>query len=1026
MGDFFGDLNALGSSARELEELFQALFMLLAIPSLLNCFFGYKIQKFFITLSGVVIGGIIGLIGGVLLGGDSAEAVSMIMALLMAVLGGFLAFKLYRLGIFLTFWLYGTVLFAVLFLVAGAVTGVPMAPVLGLIIGVLALVLHKGFIICMTAISGGMSAGALFGAASGIPGVGLLLGAGLSALGIFVQFRLEKKKERTDAARQDTAGAAAAQNAAAPVEQPAAPAVPENRFQPLGTTVPKTYCPRGGVLVNACSLFKDSSENVFAAVDFRNAGEKPVIAVYYTLLCRSVGGDELGSVERVLLDLNIAPGGKFSSGEPFQMPDHTTRLIDVRLTQVVTAGGESIRLTEEDNKPLPQPQELRGSLSAELLELAGIGKDERYFLTDLENGLWICTCGTIADETCPRCGRTRSSALRDNGSDIYVRINDRIKAELSRAENLAASITTKRELTAARGAISRDRELLRNFENMKELAEGCDRALESIDERLSRIASQEEKIKKKAGRYALLAGIAAGCVAVLTLAVSFVRGLPPSDGRVRKDLLADINENYGNYKITRSVVEDRSGSTSKSRKEYLIELWGEDKKLHDELYATTYLNYEKEGGAFHLFSINTYTPTITPAEKPSPSDSYAGLLVHIQTDDEYIVISDTGNSWELLSDGIDPSDLSYNSELDYDNAELNENVARIPASFKVSYRNAEGELDSSIEYTYQGNRVWQADPSNPLIEAHPGDDVTLTHESLAAILKNETMSYGEDTLSCEYLTLSNESISYTEGYQRAAVTADFVWDDGQGAFDGNLAMELDYTAGQWHVSSVSYPRASHPAPNTAITKDEAAELLRAAIEEDGAIEGEAVELPVNDVLESEGIANLTGHYVVRDGQFLRSTMITGNYEYHAGQGWQLDGQLAYGEVTFRPEQNISDSLSTHYRLNTSGATPVGIAGSGSAQVTININTSGDASVTLDIGGLRVNLDGALYGPTPTISGASAGQDILVRYTLFLTTEAEITYFAAGDLRYENGTLSGTLDFVTAAAGVGGFSVTLGD
>lgn len=1024
----------LDSAIGELEELFAMLFVLLAIPSLLNCFFGYKIQKFFITLSGVATGGIIGLVIGALAGGDSAGAVAAIMALLMAVLGGFLAFKLYRLGIFLTFWLYGTVLFAVLFLAAGGFEMIPVAVVLGLIIGVLALVLHKGFIICMTAISGGISAGMLLGGAIDVPALGFLLGAGLSALGIFVQFRMEKKKERTDpaqntvgaAAVQNTAGEAAVQDAAVPPERPAASAAPEKRFQPLGTTVPTTYCPRGGVLVDACTLSKDNDENVFAAIDFRNAGGKPVIAVYYTLLCRSVGGDELGSVERVLLDLNAAPGAKFSSGEPFQLPDHTTRLIDVRLTQVVTAGGESIRLTEEDNKPLPRPQELRGSLSAELLELAGIGEDERSFLTELENGLWICTCGTIAGETCPRCGRARGSVLRDNGSDIYVRVNDRIKAELSRSENLAAGLTAKRELTAARDAISRDRELLQGFENLKELAGDCDRELESIGERLSEIASREEKMKKKAGRYALLAGIAAGCVAVLALAVSFVRGLPPSDGRVRKDMLSDITENYGNYKITRSVVEDRTNSTSTTWKEYRIELWGEDKVLHDELYATTYLNYEKEGGAFHLFSINTYTPVITPAEKPSPSDSYVDLIVHIKTDDEFFVISDSGNSWELLSDGIDPSELSYSCELDYAGAELNENVARIPASFQVSYRNAEGELDGAIEYTYRGNRVWQADPSNPLVEVRPRGDVMLTHESLAAILKDETILYKEEPLSGEYLTLKDEDISYTEGYQRAAVTAGFAWDDGEGSFDGILAMELEYTSGQWHVTSVSYPEASHPAPKAAMTKDEAAELLRAAVEADGTIKGEAVELTIDEFHEADGVMDLTGRYVVRDGQFLRSTVVTGSYEYHAGQGWQLNGRPVYGNVGLRPERDISDSLSTHYRLITSGTVPVGIAGSGSAQATVNINTSGDASVTLNIGGLRVNLLGGLYGPTPTISGGSAGQNILVRYTLFLTTEAEINYYTTGDLRYENGMLRGTLDFITAALGVDNFSVALGD
>lgn len=1021
------ELDMLGGSLDSLlytlDSIFRTITILMIIPSLLNCFFGYKIQKFFITLGGVVVGGIIGMLVGALSSGESVVVV--LAALLFAVLGGFLAFTLYRVGLFITFWLYGTVFFAVFFLVYGAYEMIPTAVVLGLIVGVLALVLHKGFVICTTAICGGMPAGMAIGSMAGSPALGFLLGVGLSALGIFVQFRLEKKEGAVSTQNAAAAAGPAAPGFAAPAvaaAQPAAPAVPENRFQLLGTTVPKTYCPRSGVLTERYSLFKDGNEDIFAAIDFRNIGKKPVIAIYYTLLCRSVGGDELGSMERVLLDINVAPGAGISGGEPFRLTDHMTRLIDVRLTQVVTADGESIRLTEENTKPLPLPRELRRDLSPELLELAGVREDERYFLTELENNLWICTCGTIAGEACPQCGRTRSGVLRGNENDIYVRIDDRVRAELSRSENL----TARRELAAARDAISRNRKLMQNCENLKELAEDCDSVLKSIDERLSEITSREEKAKKKAFRYALLAAAVAGCAAVLALIITSLRGLPPSDSRILKDMTADFTERYGNCRITDSEIEELSSGSGKNRKVYRIELWGEDKTFHDKLYVSAKISYQKEHGAFRLYGIDDYVPFITPADPPSPSDTYTGLTVGIKGDGSVIVISDYGDGWKPLSDWVEPSELSYSSELDYANAKTNENTARIPVSFRASYRNEEGGLDSAIDYTYLGNRVWQADTLEPRIELHLRDDVVLTHEGLAGVLNNKTIRYEEDTLSCEYLTLSNERTTYTEGGQHAKVSANFVWNDGQGSFSGTLAMELNYTDGGWHAASVSCLEAGHPTANAAMTGDQAAELLRAAIEKDGIIAGEFVELSVDGVQEQGGFADLTAHYVAREGEYLRTTLVKGRYEYHAGQGYQTDNMLSYSGQTLLPEQDISDSLSVNYRLNISDATPVGVAGSGVAQTDVNIYTNGAAIFKLNIGGLRVNLSGSISGQAPTFSCSGAQQKIMTRYKFIFVLEGELTYNVSGTLRYENGTLSGTIVFDSVGIGVDGFSVTLGD
>lgn len=168
------------------------LLVLIAIPMLINCFFGYKIQKFLITLGGVGIGAILGALLGVL---SRSGVIIFLSALILAVVGGFLAFKLYRFGIFMQFWLLGTLAFAVLFVVMGSWNLITFAIVLGLVVGILALVIHKGFVIITTAVSGGMVGGVCLGIALRSPVIGLVLGIVFSVCGILVQFYLEKKEK---------------------------------------------------------------------------------------------------------------------------------------------------------------------------------------------------------------------------------------------------------------------------------------------------------------------------------------------------------------------------------------------------------------------------------------------------------------------------------------------------------------------------------------------------------------------------------------------------------------------------------------------------------------------------------------------------------------------------------------------------------------------------------------------------------------------------------------------------------------
>lgn len=192
---------AIQELLREIETVMGCLIL---IPSLLICFLGYKLLKLIITINGGFIGGILGAIGGaVIMKGLSCGPWIIVVCILGGILiGGFLAFKLYRLGIFLQFFFYGTltsaILLALLNLREPAIL-LAVSAAIGIAIGVLAVVLNKSFIIVGSAIIGGFNAASASGMIAPViakeEGIEFLIGLVLAILGAVVQFLLEKKKE---------------------------------------------------------------------------------------------------------------------------------------------------------------------------------------------------------------------------------------------------------------------------------------------------------------------------------------------------------------------------------------------------------------------------------------------------------------------------------------------------------------------------------------------------------------------------------------------------------------------------------------------------------------------------------------------------------------------------------------------------------------------------------------------------------------------------------------------------------------
>ena len=164
--------------------------------ALLACFFGYKLSKLIISLSGFILGAVIGLVVCALyLETDHTVVWITVISLIVGILFALLAFKLYRIGVFI-FCLFFTANTVYLLFPAGMHTP---ALILGIIAGIIAGILSFRFLrelmILFTAAYGGLQAARLLLGIWNYDTLWMYLAAGaaLAVLGALTQFMTSKK-----------------------------------------------------------------------------------------------------------------------------------------------------------------------------------------------------------------------------------------------------------------------------------------------------------------------------------------------------------------------------------------------------------------------------------------------------------------------------------------------------------------------------------------------------------------------------------------------------------------------------------------------------------------------------------------------------------------------------------------------------------------------------------------------------------------------------------------------------------------
>ena len=158
MEDMMQIMLKLGDLLQHLEQIGKSFLIVVAVLGLLNCFLGYKLLRLWVTVVGLAVGGIGGLLAGYrFLHAD--PIVSVIIAGVAALILAGLAFYIYKAGIFL---LCAGVGLAICIYVIHPRSSVVffICLLVSVGIGALGVVFVKPIVIVTTSIQGGLAAGA--------------------------------------------------------------------------------------------------------------------------------------------------------------------------------------------------------------------------------------------------------------------------------------------------------------------------------------------------------------------------------------------------------------------------------------------------------------------------------------------------------------------------------------------------------------------------------------------------------------------------------------------------------------------------------------------------------------------------------------------------------------------------------------------------------------------------------------------------------------------------------------------------
>lgn len=175
------------------------------VLSLLICFLGYKLKKIWITIIGFFVGLLLGMIPCLLwIKLDAVLAIALIVGLVVGVLVAIIAYRCFRVGVFI--WVSFMTFASVQGLFGDKLEwlGIAVGIIVGLAVGILTFRYMRLVCIYSTAVNGGILSAQkilqLFGVSNIL--LVLILAAVLTAFGVIVQLRMNRQDEEKQAAKK--------------------------------------------------------------------------------------------------------------------------------------------------------------------------------------------------------------------------------------------------------------------------------------------------------------------------------------------------------------------------------------------------------------------------------------------------------------------------------------------------------------------------------------------------------------------------------------------------------------------------------------------------------------------------------------------------------------------------------------------------------------------------------------------------------------------------------------------------------
>nr|WP_307990906.1 hypothetical protein [uncultured Niameybacter sp.] len=192
--EFLESIGGAWEQVGEILEILMGIYLLVGgILALVQCFFGYKLLKLWIALIGGVFGGSLALLIGLVQGAGDRALFYFIVG---AIIGGFLAFKVYLIGVFFIGVLGGIMTAIILGIMMELGSGIiGLALILGIVGGIAVLILQKPAIIIATSLGTGMQLVGIIGMLLDNTMLGILLGGIITCIGMWYQFTSGKAKK---------------------------------------------------------------------------------------------------------------------------------------------------------------------------------------------------------------------------------------------------------------------------------------------------------------------------------------------------------------------------------------------------------------------------------------------------------------------------------------------------------------------------------------------------------------------------------------------------------------------------------------------------------------------------------------------------------------------------------------------------------------------------------------------------------------------------------------------------------------